>query len=197
MDSLTQIVLGGSVGVTILKDKPRTAILWGGLLATIPDLDTLLSRFYDPILFFSVHRSFSHSFLFSFGLSFIVAWLISRFGKVPYKKAYLFSFMVLVTHILLDLFTAYGTQLFWPFTNEPYTLQSISVVDPLYTAPLLIGMAYAFIVGNQRKQKALRVVKFGLILSTLYLAWSLIAQTLVTRHVAQYLQKQEIEYSEI
>jgi inner membrane protein len=39
---------------------------------------------------------------------------------------------------LLDACTSYGTQLFWPFSNERVTWNNISIVDPLFTIPILI-----------------------------------------------------------
>jgi inner membrane protein len=42
------------------------------------------------------------------------------------------------THGLLDACTSYGTLLFWPFSNERITWNNISIVDPLFTIPILI-----------------------------------------------------------
>jgi inner membrane protein len=42
------------------------------------------------------------------------------------------------THGLLDACTSYGTLLFWPFSNERVTWNNISIVDPLFTIPILI-----------------------------------------------------------
>lgn len=41
------------------------------------------------------------------------------------------------THIFLDLLTGYGTQIFWPFVRTPLAIDSIFIVDPLYTLPFL------------------------------------------------------------
>jgi membrane-bound metal-dependent hydrolase YbcI (DUF457 family) len=38
---------------------------------------------------------------------------------------------VLVTHPLLDAMTVYGTQLALPFTNHPYAVGSIFIIDSL------------------------------------------------------------------
>ena len=42
------------------------------------------------------------------------------------------------THGLLDACTSYGTLLFWPFSNERVTWNNISIVDPIFTIPVLI-----------------------------------------------------------
>ena len=54
------------------------------------------------------------------------------------KTVYLASFLGYTTHGLLDACTSYGTQLFWPFSNERVTWNNISIVDPLFTIPILM-----------------------------------------------------------
>ena len=49
------------------------------------------------------------------------------------------------THGLLDACTSYGTLLFWPFSNERITWNTISIVDPLFTIPALILTGIAIV----------------------------------------------------
>jgi inner membrane protein len=80
MDSLTQIVLGASVGEVVLGRKlGNRAILWGGIAGTIPDLDVLMKPLYDAITNIEVHRGLSHSLLF---------WIFGAiaFGYFVYKN---------------------------------------------------------------------------------------------------------------
>ena len=65
MDSLTQIVLGASVGEAVLGKKVgNKAALYGAIAGTIPDLDVLAGYFVDEITAIEWHRGFSHSILF-------------------------------------------------------------------------------------------------------------------------------------
>lgn len=48
-----------------------------------------------------------------------------------------------LTHVLLDCFTTYGTQLFAPFSDERVAWGTVAVVDPLYTLPFLICLLVA------------------------------------------------------
>ena len=65
MDSLTQAVLGAAVAeATIGRKEGNKAILWGVIIGTIPDLDVIVARFFDPVRSLLVHRGFSHSILF-------------------------------------------------------------------------------------------------------------------------------------
>ena len=64
MDSLSQIVLGASLGVAVMGRRTALwkAALWGGLCGTLPDLDALVDH-GDPILDMTLHRGDSHSLL--------------------------------------------------------------------------------------------------------------------------------------
>ena len=59
------------------------------------------------------------------------------------KTVYYASLLGYATHGLLDSCTSYGTQLFWPFSNERVTWNNISIIDPLFTIPALILVVIA------------------------------------------------------
>ena len=56
---------------------------------------------------------------------------------------YIASFLGYATHGLLDACTSYGTQLFWPFSDQRVTWNNISIVDPIFTVPIVILLAIA------------------------------------------------------
>jgi inner membrane protein len=69
----------------------------------------------------------------------VAIFLYPLFRKsISLKTVYLASFLGYATHGLLDACTSYGTLLFWPFSNERVTWNNISIVDPLFTIPILI-----------------------------------------------------------
>lgn len=181
MDSLTQIALGASIGIAIGGKKyGKKAALIGAIAGTIPDLDVLFAFNKDPIEAFTTHRGFSHSFLFSFLMPPVFAWLFSKikFFKANFKEIqlHLIFFLGFATHILLDAMTIYGTQLFWPLPVSPVGIGSIFIIDLLYTLPLIIGVIWYL------ASKNLRAVHVGLVLSTLYLLWTFAAQQYFTTH---------------
>jgi inner membrane protein len=47
------------------------------------------------------------------------------------------------THAPLDAFTSYGTQLLWPFSDVRVAWNFVSIVDPVVTAPLALGVLLA------------------------------------------------------
>ena len=146
MDSLTQIVLGAAVGEAVLGKKVgNKAMLWGALAGTIPDLDVLARYFVDTVTAIEWHRGFSHSILFSIVFAPIFGWLVWQIHKkqnASWREWSWLFFWGLFTHPILDAFTTWGTQLFWPFKIR-LAFQSIFVIDPLYTIPFLIFVVLA------------------------------------------------------
>jgi inner membrane protein len=191
MDSVTQVLLGASVGVAVMGR--RTALwksaMWGGVAGLLPDLDVLLDH-GDPVLNMIRHRAESHALLLLTLFAFPMAWGVSRVHRQPqlYARWWWALMLALVTHPLLDLMTIYGTQVFQPFTDEAYGLGSVFIVDPLYTLPLLAAVIAALSV--KTTGRALRINGWALTFSTAYLAWSALAQAAVTQHVRASLQAQ-------
>ena len=191
MDSFTQIVLGVSVAHVALNKSVSTKkiFLLGAIVATLPDLDIYIAKiFNDPLTEIEIHRGFSHSILFFLLLSVLITYLIKNsFKETTKKQLFLTTFLILLTHSLLDVFTTWGTQLFWPIKDK-IALKSIFVVDLFYTIPLLMGV----VLGLKNKRKLFTYS--GLILSSMYLVWGLVVQQIVMSRVedqfyAQYPSK--------
>ncbi len=193
MDSLTQIALGSAVGVAVMGRRTAVwkAALWGGVAGTLPDLDAFIDH-GDPILNMVRHRAESHSLFFLTLAAPLLAWVVARWhGEMAlFKRWTLALWLALFTHPLLDTMTVYGTQLLQPFTDHPYGVGSIFIIDPAYTVPLIVGVVAALRLNNARGQ---RWNVAGLLLSTLYLAWSFGAQQHVDRLARASLQTAGIE----
>ncbi|MDR6991586.1 metal-dependent hydrolase [Luteimonas sp. 3794] len=192
MDSLTQIVLGASVAAAIVPAAHRRAALAAGaVLGTLPDLDGIPIALMtdDPVLRMTLHRGLTHSLLVLPLIAAAIWWLFKRFGKGRVAEAPMRWFwaiaLALITHPLLDAFTVYGTQLWWPLTPPPAMWSSVFIIDPLYTVWLLIGVLVAAFAGP--RLIAGRLIAAGLVLSTAYLGWSLVAKTLVDREADRAL----------
>ena len=205
MDSVSQIVLGSSIAAAIgHKQLGRSTLVIGAVLATLPDLDVLLPA-TDAVTRFTEHRSFSHSLFVLFPFAFICFAFLKlsfkrKFTKVIISNQRLFWLccLPLVTHPMLDAFTSYGTQLFWPLASHPISIASIFAVDPLYTLPLLIGCVYLWRNGdNEKKGKARRINHIGLILSSGYLLLGLFLQNQVQKRVEIVLQENNIAKDKI
>ena len=146
MDPLSQGTVGAAFAQsTANKNNIFKIGIIGFLAGLAPDLDVLIRSSNDPILFLEYHRQFTHSLFFiPFG-SLIVAFLLFPLVKrsMRFKTVYLASLLGYATHGLLDACTSYGTQLFWPFSNERVTWNNISIIDPLFTIPILIFVGTA------------------------------------------------------
>ena len=106
---------------------------------------------------------------------------------MSYGRSWAFCTLALVTHPLLDGFTVYGTQWFWPSTRAPVSLSSIFIVDPAYTLPLLLGLGGTLWLRRRDASRAAWPNALGLALATLYLGASLGAKTVIEARVEQTL----------
>ena len=173
------------------------AAVFGLLAAAAPDLDTLaiVGGEWRMLVF---HRGATHSCLILALATPLAGWLGGRLwggGRkdgppgatgatgaeaVPgaaaaagarrgaYLAWTLLAGLALFTHPLLDLFTSYGTQLFWPLSRHRFALDGIAVIDPAYTLPLLAAVLVA--VSRRFSPRAKRrTAQVVLVLTSAYL----------------------------
>ena len=198
MDSLTQIALGSAVTVAVMGRRTAVwkAAAWGAVAGTLPDLDAFIDH-GDAILNMVLHRAESHSLVFTTLFAPLLAWAVSRIhGEAAlFKRWWLALWLALFTHPLLDAMTVYGTQLLQPFTDRPFGMDSMFIIDPAYTLPLLVGVVAA--LAFSRVERGLRWNLVGLLLSTAYLGWSLVAQQVATGVARASLQDQGISAEQL
>lgn len=199
MDSLTQIVLGAAVGEAVLGKKTgNKAMLYGAIAGTIPDLDALASHFTDTISAVEIHRGFTHSIVFSLLAAPVFGFFISKLEKsslANWKDWSWLMFWGLFTHPILDSFTTWGTQLFWPLEHR-LAFKSIFVIDPLYTIPFMIFL----ILAMSRKKDSVKRFKYnkmGLLISTGYLLFGLVLKGVAHTNFVTSLDRQGIFYERI
>jgi len=195
MDSFTQIVLGIATAELCAGEKlQRKTFLYGAILGTIPDLDVVAGQFMNPVEAVAIHRGLSHSLFFFILLSPILGWLVSRIekGKISFQSATCMSFWCLLTHVLLDMFTSWGTQILWPIPDR-IALKTIFVIDPLYTLPMLVAliMAWRKSTFSLRKKYVLR----GIYISSFYLMLTCGLKLYALQQFKNALQQQNIEYN--
>jgi inner membrane protein len=109
------------------------------------------------------HRQFTHSLIFIPVGALICALVLQPVMRIVLRKrmgfgrSYLFCFAGYATHALLDACTTYGTQLLWPFSNARIAWNNVSVVDPLFTLPLIILVFVSLV----KKSRLCGVVALG------------------------------------
>lgn len=173
MDPITQGVLGGIVAQ--LKSKPQNlakAATLGALAGMAPDLDVLIRSESDPLLALEYHRHFTHSLFFiPFGgliCALVFYPLLGRRWNLSFWQILCWCWLGYATHGLLDACTSYGTQLLWPFSHQRFAWDTISVIDPLITLPMLIFAACA------ARLKLKSYAYWGVVWGALYLGFGFI-----------------------
>jgi len=158
MDPVTQGVVGLTASQLVSRRRERMmAAALGVLSGMAPDLDVLIKSSEDPLLFLEYHRHFTHALIFiPFGA--LLCAVLARFifnkwfagNQLSFSRTYLFCLAGYATHALLDACTTYGTQLFWPFSDVRVAWNNVSVVDPLFTVPLIILMLLTLRMNSAR-----------------------------------------------
>ena len=199
MDTVTQIALGAAVGEAVMgRQVGRRALLWGGVCGLFPDLDILIP-FGDAVKTFTYHRGASHSLFVLTLLTPLFVRLILRLAPDTTdhrRKWYVLVFLALTTHVLLDCFTVYGTQIFWPLSTPPAMWSTIFIIDPLYSLPLFGGVL-AVLTMTRSTRRGHVLCTFGLVLSTAYLIWSAGIKMHVDNRAAASLHRQDIAYRQL
>lgn len=150
MDTITQMILGGVAGQVTgtakhnskIEKKLTFAAAIGGLA---PDLDVVIKSSTDPLLGLQFHRHFTHSFAFIPIGTLVVTLVLWPFFRRHhnFKKLYMAVLAGFASHALLDATTSYGTMLWWPFSEVRVAWDAISIIDPVYSGLLFIGMCLA------------------------------------------------------
>lgn len=212
MDSPTQMLLGATIGQTCFGQKlGRRAAWWGAVGGTIPDLDVVVIPFLGRIGEFVYHRGPTHSLVFGPIVGPLLGYAVWRwYGRIQRRDetqetsfpstlgarsllpAWIGLFVLaLFTHPLLDIFTTYGTVLFWPFSDARIALNGIAITDPVYSLILI----FALLVGSRYRVRpiiAMRVGAFALALSTAYVFYGLSIHHRAETFVANQLHDEGI-----
>jgi inner membrane protein len=131
----------------------------------IADADVFIRSSSDPLLALDFHRHFTHSIFFiPIGalIAFLILWPFLR-KRLPPRFLYLYCFFGYLFSGFIDACTSYGTYLLWPVSNERISWNIVSIVDPLFTSLLLIGVIAGF-----RTSKTI-YSRLGIVLAGCYL----------------------------
>lgn len=181
------------------KRLGRPAIGWGALFGTLPDLDAVLLPFLDTIWDLRIHRGFSHSLLLMVAASWLLAKPLAKRWKkqkVTPARAGWFVFLALATHVLIDCFTVYGTQVFWPFSMHPVSFDNLFIIDPVFTLPLLVAVVWGLFIEAKRwkKGEGLRMTAVCVAISCAYVGLSFWAKSSVSRTAIADLGRRGISW---
>lgn len=182
MDTGTHIVMGIALGglATIdpaVQNDPTlfTAVLAGTVIGShAPDFDTIF-KLRNNATYIRHHRGASHSLPAIILWGFIVSGIIFLFvPEVNFFHLWLWTFIAVCLHVFVDLFNAYGTQAFRPFTSKWIALGFINTFDP-YIFGLNVVFIIAWILGANPG-----------------ITWAIIYAVIVLYYIKRYLDKREI-----
>ena len=134
-----------------LNRKTALATATLTLAAEAPDVD-ILSNIRGQVFGFAHHRGFTHSFLGGLlvaalvvGVIYLVWRLRGRQIKDPslpprWGLLFLYAYLAVLSHILLDFTTAYGVRPFWPFLEKWYSWDIVFIVEPALLIILVAGL---------------------------------------------------------
>jgi len=166
MDLLTQGLLGTSMALAIAKpDEIKKAAIIGLLAGLAADVDFFIRSSTDPLLNLEFHRHFTHSVFFIPIAALIISIVLwPLFAKhLSWKKIFTYSFAGYLLSGLLDACTSYGTRLLWPLSEDKISFNIISIIDPVFTLFLLLGVLITL------KTKQRLYIYLSLIMSSSYM----------------------------
>ncbi len=148
MDPISQGALGAVASQNLAHRKHLAVACVLGLLSGMAaDLDLFIRSDTDPLLFLEYHRQFTHSLVFIPVGGLVCAGIFHFFlrnrWRLPFRRVLLYCTAGYATHALLDSCTSYGTQLFWPFSDYRVSWGNMSIVDPLFTLPVVVLIVLA------------------------------------------------------
>jgi len=203
MDNLTHGLVGLAIGALRRPDGgPGTgrafsptdkAVLVASVVAAeLPDLDTLLPAANEVMHALQAHRGISHALVVAPAWALVAAGLacaIFRGARVAPAFGHALG-AVLFAHLAPDLWTGWGTRALLPFTDARLHWDLTSVVDPLFTLPMLAALIFA-LVKRARWRRALTV---GLAVSCAYLSFRVVSrEILIDRVEAAYPNASRVE----
>ncbi|NOX09118.1 MAG: metal-dependent hydrolase [Gammaproteobacteria bacterium] len=167
MDLLTQGLLGATLAQSrASRAEMRIATMVGAFSGLLADADIFIYSSNDPLLTIEYHRHFTHS-IFFIPLGALIAclllWPLLK-NRMDFRRLYLFSLLGYSMSGFIDACTSYGTYLFWPLIPERISFNIISIIDPLFTLPLLLMMWLAL-----RTRRAV-MARWGLLFAVFYLS---------------------------
>jgi membrane-bound metal-dependent hydrolase YbcI (DUF457 family) len=170
MDTITHGIAGALIGKAVFRGEDMFAsrpmnrnrlITWSLMIGAIfPDSDVLRDFFsHDPLLIVTWHRSITHSLvllpLWALLLALLTRWFASKLKwEVPSFAALAGIYAIgILSHILLDLVTTFGTMIWSPLAWSRPAWDLIFIVDFTLTAILLVPQFIAWVYSQPEKMK--------------------------------------------
>lgn len=158
--------------------------------ALAPDLDAVMAL-SDQLAAIRYHRGLTHSFVGGGILAVLLAWPIWRWwgGSARFRQMAGLVYLGILIHIALDLITAFGTRVFWPFSETRLALDLAFIVDPFVTAAFAVPLVIAW----WQPRLAARTIRVGLAAGLLYLGLAAGAKAVAAEGFTGWLRSQGVQ----
>jgi len=159
MDPLTHALSGAVLARALPREPIPAKYLWLLVgLAMLPDIDIVLKLVSDTF-YLRHHRGVTHSLL----MLPLWVWLIHTLIPGSRNRQPLMPWLIgsaLLAHIFLDLITSFGTMIYAPFSDTRATLDLVFIIDPIFSALLLIPLL--LILPLKKHARKIAVISFSL-----------------------------------
>jgi inner membrane protein len=168
VDSITHTLTGGVIARAINDDKIGNWGTMAGLaMGFFPDSDFVLGLF-NRHFYLEYHRDFTHSFILIPFYALFFSWVFVKISRRPcFWSFYKICLSVLVSHVLLDLLTSYGTMIFSPFFEHRYFWDLVFIVDFIFSGIIFIPFLASLLI-KKKAQWISRGAIIGLVMYVLF-----------------------------
>lgn len=156
----------------------RVAIFAATLGAVFPDVDIVadaISR--DPLAIVKYHRGITHAFFglpfFAVGLAALTRWAARRW-KIPSPSFAMLTLIYgigILSHILLDGMTSFGTRMLTPFSQRRVAWDWLFIIDFAFTSIILLPQLAAWIHHTREKRMLRAATMWALFTVAAGLVW--------------------------
>lgn len=197
MDSLTHITLGACLGEVMLgRQLGKKAMLLGAVAQSLPDVDSLAALWLPVTDNLLAHRGITHSL----PVGAVVAAGLAIAGqrwqrRIPWWHWFLFWFVQIGVHDLLDVTNAYGTGILEPFSHYRFSVHWLYVADPLFTLSLVVATVALLWQHHQHPARRKTAVA-ALLVSVGYLGYAVSNKASADQAVQRSLAARSINYTD-
>jgi inner membrane protein len=156
MDPITHITAGVLIAQAGRDRFPagKWFVPLAAFAAWMPDLDNIVT-FFGPEAYMRYHRGYTHSLLGGALMAWVLTWIVARFWRdTGRKQLFILFYLCVLSHLFLDVITAYGTRIFLPFSEARIAVSSVYIVDPVFTLALIALAVLSFLRPAGRKTLA-------------------------------------------
>jgi inner membrane protein len=146
VDTLTHALSGALLArATAPKDAPPRSVprrvAAGFFACAAPDLDFVIG-FVGPVEYLLTHRGVTHSFVLLPAWALILSWILAKLLREPggWRALYGVTALALLTHIVGDLITSFGTMILAPLSDWRAAIGTTFIIDLWFSGIILIGL---------------------------------------------------------